>query len=282
MDDITTKLIKNEIGSHYSFIKLLKVIDNTENFGHGASPTTYTDVEFGMVDIFDFLNNLGTSFPSLKQDTDSIKKEINSTVVKKNHAGKAHPNSKGISIYLPISTDQMNKMKMQDLEGTNIPVLLYSEIWTNLVDIIKNRLNPKTNFQPILKTALINNSIYSHILNPDIKNIFIEITVNSSKGKPIVYYQKLNPSIIDENGYFKYDTNRMFVLCNESENTCIPASVNKDITKNLTKFFINVKLVKQKQGEPPQSLSLAYDYQDGQFIFLGGVDQLYSKINSYS
>ena len=277
MDDITTKLIDNEIYSNYSFIKLLKVVDNTEKFGQGASSNYTANDDFGMIDIFDFLNNLGTSFPSLKLDADSIKNEINSTIVIKNYVNKSHPNSKGISIYLPISKEQFNKMNIKDHDtGTKIPVILYSEMWTNLIDIIKNRLNQTINSQPILKTAKINNSIYFHILKPDIKNIFVEISLNSTKGKPIVYYQKLDPLEIDKNGYFKYDTNKIFELCNESENICIPASVNQDITNNLTKFFINVQIKKEGKSERKSS-SLIYDFQDGQFTFLGGVDQINVK-----
>ena len=275
MDNLTEKIVNNVLSNNPSFIKFIKVIDESEKFGQGASED-YKEIDFGMIDIVDFLNNLGNSFKFLKHDTDLIKNEIENKVVKYNHAGKSHPNSKGISIYLPIAEGQFNKMKMKDFSDKDVPVMLYSQNWKNLVDYMQKKLNPDTNLPSVLKSVKINNSIYLHILKPDIKNIFLEITLNSSKGKPIVYYQKLDPAIINESGYFKYDRNRIVALCDESknENLCIPASVNKDATTKLTKYFINVEI--NKKGSTRES-TLVYEYHDGKFIFLGGVNHLLIK-----
>jgi hypothetical protein len=275
LDNLTEKIIYNVLGSNHSFIKFIKVIDETEKFGQGASED-YKDLDLGMIDIADFLNNLGNAFKFLEQDAKLIKNEIETEVVKYNYTGKSHPNSKGISIYLPISEGQFKRMNMNDFSDKDVPVMLYSQYWKTLVDFIKNKLSPNTNLPPVLKSVKINNTIYFHILKPDIKNIFLEITLNSSKGKPIVYYQKLDPSVINEYGYFNYSKNRIVALCDESKkgNLCIPASVNKDATTKLTKYFMNVQI--NKKGSFHES-TLVYEHQDGKFFFLGGVDHLVIK-----
>jgi hypothetical protein len=254
------------VNSSSSFLRLLRGIDIMEHFGQSAS-NDYTQSNTGLVDIFEFLTTIGDLFPSLKEKTDSIYKDINSTIIH-NYNAESHPNSRGLSIYLPINSQEFIAMKKIE----NYSSVLLGGGWLDFLDKIEAYTNEKNNFSPGIKSLRDNGYVRVHVSGSDIQSIYALFILNSSKGKPIAYIQKIDPRNITEDGYFSYNTNKMLGLCNEDEDTCIPASMSSDITENLTKFFIRAQKI--GKDKTPTDLTLVYDLRDGEFLFLGGIPKV--------
>jgi hypothetical protein len=257
LDDIVNSTI-HELEGQESVLKLLRTIDVTESFGETVTSS------YGMVDLYDFLSNLANAFPSLKTKIDEVKDEIDSAVIY-NYSGEAHPNANGLSIFLPLSLSDLgiiNKMLTKGSAVTN------SLNWLNFINSLGGIITTDK-FSPVIQSNRNGNAIDVHISDPDIQTIFISFIIQSSEGNPILYIQNLDPNLINETGFFRYEDNRMLALCNEK--LCSPVSMTMNINKDSNRIFIPVEI--QSSERPNRQVSLVYEFRNNSFFFLGGVDE---------
>jgi Clostripain family len=257
LNDIVNSTI-HELKDQHSLLKLLRAIDVTESFGQTLTSS------YGMIDLYEFLSNLANAFPSLKTKINAVKHEINSAVTYR-YSGEAHPNANGLSIFLPLSLSDLqiiDKLFAKRYSVTNNINWLY--FINSLGSIIKT-----DNFTPVIQSNRFGNAIDVHISDPDIQTIFISFIIQSSTGNPVLYVQNLDPNLINETGFFKYDDNRMLALCNEK--LCSPVSMIMNVKKDSKKIFIPVEI--QSSRTPNRKVSLVYEFRNNAFLFLGGIDE---------
>jgi hypothetical protein len=250
-----------KLDNQESLLKLLRSIDITESFGETVTSS------YGMIDLYDFLSNLADAFPSMKNKIDKIKDEIDSAVLY-NYAGEAHPNANGLSIFLPLSLSDLGIIDRVFNQGSSVTNNINWLYFINMLgSIIKT-----DKFSSVVQSERYGSTIKVQVSDPDFKEIFISFVINSSKGKPILYIQNLDPKIINETGFFTYEKNSMLVLCNE--HLCSPISMTMNNMKDVKKIFIPVEIQSQSGN---RETSLVYEYRNNDFFFLGGIDEYQIK-----
>ena len=107
--------------------------------------------------------------PSLKERVDSVKALLDSIIVY-NHSGESHPDSHGLSVYLPLSLEEGETLN--SLTNKRIPLLAYNPHWLKFVanSLVTVAVDQT---EPTLQSERYGDNINAHILGSDIKNIFV-------------------------------------------------------------------------------------------------------------
>jgi hypothetical protein len=264
LDQLVVEIVEETIKDKASMLKLLHSIDLTEHYGQNGIDSK------GIIDLYDFLSNLGVHFPILNDKITGIKKIIDQVVVY-NYNGESSKNANGLSIYLPLTQDERLIKDLYVKDGLILPV--YSPNWNGFVLHISMVLEKGIDlFPPIIKSERSKENITINAQGSDISNIFVQKIISSSNGNPIQYIQNENPFFIDEKGFFKYKTNKMLALCNEIE--CLPVSTIMDVSRDEKTQWVFVDKV-SPSGE--QELSLPYEFYQDNFIFLGAIERMNVK-----
>jgi hypothetical protein len=259
-----------QLKSPKDIMKLLRAIDLTDSFGLTVTKS------FGTIDMYDFLSNLENAFPSLKNKIYQVKDKLNS-VIRYNHSGEAHPNAKGLSIFLPTSRSEFEIVNTvfknghsKDLTLFAPPVVTLDTNWLKFIHLI-GIMPTIDKFSPAIQSSRNEDGIIAYVSDPDLKRIFSNNIIKSSKGDDILYIQNLDHTLLDETGIFKYNGSKMLGLCDENENTCSPVTMTMEVLRDLKKFFIPVK-ISTNDGNS-KYLTLIYEYQNNNFYFLGGIEE---------
>jgi Clostripain family len=246
---LSNALVSN-INDLPSAISLSKSIDLTEHYGQSARGSS------GFVDLYDLLLNIQGKYPSL---SDKIKAVQNSskaaTIYKVN--GEARPNANGLSVYMPLLKNEYSNSTELFVVGLDWLKLLYSQR-----SMITTDKQP-----PIIKSIREGNVVKASVYGSDLANIYAQIVTNSSKDHNLMYLQSIEPSLIDNKGYFQYKQHSILVVCNETK--CVPASMKFEVNRDKKFAFIPVRLESSK-GNLDVDVSLIYEIgKDGKFAFLG-------------
>ena len=233
-----------------SAINLSKSIDLTEKYGQSVRGST------GFVDLSDLVLNIKEKYPSLSERIKAVQNALEKTIVYKFN-GAARPNANGLSVYMPLEKNEFNN---------KTELFVISPSWLRLLLLQKSKIGSDIE-PPIIKSSREVNSIKASIFGSDIKNIYAEIVANSSNGHNLIYLQSIDPSLIDNHGYFQYIQHRMLVICNETK--CIAVSMKLEINRDSQFAFIPVRL-DSNQNNIHEDVSLIYEIgKDGKFAFLG-------------
>ena len=192
----------NQLKSPKDLMKLLRAIDLTESFGLTVTKS------FGTIDMYDFLSNLENAFPTLKNKIYQVKDKLN-TVIMYNHSGEAHPNAKGLSIFLPTSRSEFEIVNTvfknghsKDLTLFAPPVVTLDTNWLKFINLIG--LMPTIDkFSPAIQSSRSEDGIIAYVSDPDLKRIFGYYIIKSSQGDDILYIQNLDHTLLDKTGSFR-------------------------------------------------------------------------------
>jgi hypothetical protein len=250
---------KEGIRQSHAISKLLTTVGMTEHYGSTA--------DIGIIDLYDFITGLVIDFPPLKEQAATVKSLLDS-IVMDNYSGKAHPNSKGISVYWPLSASENSNW--HNWVNDNLHIVTYSPNWHVFAKYILSSV--ETDYtKPVLQSERNGDTITVHLNDNDTKAIYLSTLINSSKGgNRILYVQNLDPSIINSSGLFSYNPNKLLEIC--YENTCVPMSMTMDISKNVSKIFVPVNIV-SKDGTNSVVLSYEHVPHNNTFLFLGGLPE---------
>jgi hypothetical protein len=260
LDQLVRTIIDETIQDKSSMLKLLRSIDATEHYGQNGINS------MGVLDIYDFITNIEYFFPVLKEKIGMVKNALE-LAIKSNYAGESSRNANGLSIYLPLSWNEFEIKKYYVDNKLILPT--YGLDWLGLVLYISMILDPKIDqFLPIIKSERSEEGINVNVQGSDISNIYLHKILNSSNGELIQYIQNLDHSDIDENGFFTFG-GKILGLCNEK--LCLPVSTKIDTSRDEKIIWILADIV--SPSGKIQEVSLPYTLENGDFIFLGGVEK---------
>ena len=140
-----------------------------------------------------FVLNIKEKYPSLSERIKAVQNALEKTIVYKFN-GAARPNANGLSVYMPLEKNEFNN---------KTELFVISPSWLRLLLLQKSKIGSNIE-PPIIKSSREVNSIKASIFGSDIKNIYAEIVANSSNGHNLIYLQSIDPSLIDNHGYFQY------------------------------------------------------------------------------
>ena len=263
MDELVT-LIIGELRDRETLAQFLRSIDLTEHYGQN------TQGSYGLVDLYDFLINLGDSFPTLTDKIDSVKNILNYVIVEQ-YNGESHPNSRGLSIFLPVSTEEIQTFNVFTNQKRAIP--LYSFNWLKFLGTNLFALVDGDQSSPLIQSDKNGDTINIHVSDSDIQNIYTNTILKASNGGYIQYVQNLDPSTINQNRFFNYKADKMLALCNE--HNCVPISMIMDVSKGLKKIFVPVEI--RSESGKTRRVSLSFELQNNNYFFLGGIQQFNMK-----
>jgi hypothetical protein len=234
-----------------SVLKFLSLVDVTEHFGRSATES------FGIVDLHHLLKNIAQGFPNLSERANIIIKTIHQIVVY-NYKGESHPNSNGISYYLPVTIQEYKS-------GIGSSDTLFSSMmWSSWIQGYSN-IYVTNEYAPILVSER-NGTLLNVKLDGMFKDIYNEIYINN---KSSVYSQQIPFSTKSNNFIFK--PGKVLGLCNEgNEGSCIPVTMTMQATNDTKKFLVPV-LIQPTNGSGIKT-TLVYELQNNQFFFLGGIE----------
>jgi hypothetical protein len=259
MDDLVTAF-GNQIGYDVTSLReFLKAVRLTEHYGQSGSDS------LGIIDLYDFTTNLERAFPIFTKEINAVRDSIKDAVIFK-HGGLSKPNANGLSIYLPSYPGEYN--------NTNAENAISEEYFKTFI-MPTSLIVEKTPYEERLavKSEKRNSNVTIHTNGFNIANAYAEIITSSSKdsNSKIRVFQSINHSSIDNKGFFHYNTTKILSLCNERHD-CIPTNVKFDFYRDKTFAYIPVELTKIDTGNK-SIISLVYEVNGTEFIFLGGLDQ---------
>ncbi|HEY6885122.1 MAG TPA: hypothetical protein VI278_13895, partial [Nitrososphaeraceae archaeon] len=238
-----------------SAISLSKSIELTEHYGQSARGSS------GFIDLYDFLVNIQAKYPSLSGKIKSVQNSLNAAIVYK-FKGEARPNANGLSVYMPLSKSEFSNSTELSVIGLD---------WLKLLDSQRDMITTDKQ-PPIIKSIREGDSIKANVYGSDIASIYAQIVTNSSKGQNRMYIQSIDPSFINNDGYFQYKQHEFLVVCNQTK--CIPTSMKLEVNRDKRFAFIPVRLESGK-GSFNEDLSLIYEIgKDGKFSFLGATPEI--------
>lgn len=239
-----------------SAISLSKSIDLTEHYGQSARGSS------GFIDLYDLLINIQANYPSLTGKIKAVQNSLKAATVYKFN-GEAKPNANGLSVYMPLLKNEFSNSTELFVIGLDWLKLLYSQRY-----MISNDKQP-----PIIKSIREGNTIKANVYGSDIATIYAQIVTNSSKDHKLMYIQSIEPSVIDNHGYFQYKQPKFLVLCNETK--CIPASMTLEVNRDKKFAFIPVSLNSSKHNINNEDVSLVYEIgKNNKYIFLGATPEI--------
>jgi len=237
-----------------SVISLSKSIDLTEHYAQSARGGS------GLVDLYDLLLNIQTRYPILSENIRDVQETLKTAIVYK-FGGEARPNANGLSVYMPLQKNEFSNSTELFTIGLDWLKLIYSQRYMITSDKLP----------PTIKSTREGDSIKANVYGSDIANIYAQIVTNSSKGQNLMYRQSIEPSLIDDHGYFQYKQHKLLVVCNETK--CTPTSMKLEVNRDKRFAFIPVTL--ESRGNFSKDVSLVYEIsKDGKFTFLGGTPDI--------
>jgi hypothetical protein len=244
--------LKDNLTNMDAAISLIRSADMSERYGETAHGST------GMTDIYDLVSNIEEKFPHSLELLNLLKQSLKAAVVYEIN-GESKPHATGISIYSPISKQELTDSRVFSIGS-----------WLELVNVQSN-LTSNIKVAPTLKTYYDGQSIRGFIYNytQQISKVNLYVRPDSSKSN-LFYGQELDPStLIYPNGTFDYkQNNKILSLCNQ-DRICKPTSAAFVFTKDKKYALIPVRL-KSEIGNINENVSLAYELtKEGKFIFLG-------------
>jgi hypothetical protein len=238
-----------------SAISLSKSIDLTEHYAQSARGGS------GLVDLYDLLLNIQARYPILSENIKGVQASLKTAIVYK-FSGEARPNANGLSVYMPLQKNEFSNSTELFTIGLDWLKLIYSQRY-----MISSDKQP-----PIIKSIREGDNIKANVYGSDIASIYAQIVTNSSKGQNLMYRQSIEPSLIDDHGYFQYNQHKLLVLCNETK--CMPTSMKLEVNRDKRFAFIPVRL-ESSTGNFSKDVSLVYEIsKDGKFTFLGATPDI--------
>ena len=149
--------------------------------------------------------------------------------------GEARPNANGLSVYMPLLKNEFSNSTELFVVSLDWLKLLYSQR-----SMITTDKQP-----PIIQSVREGNIVKASVYGSNLANIYAQIVTNSSKGHNLMYLQSIEPSLIDNNGYFQYKQHRILVVCNETN--VVPASMRLEVNRDkklLASYFVIGNLFK--------------------------------------
>lgn len=246
--------LSNALGSNIydlpSAISLSRSIDLTEHYGQSARGSS------GFVDLSNLLLNIQEKYPSLLHKINEVQNSLKATSIYK-FRGEARPNANGLSVYMPL-------LKSEYSNTTELNVI--SPDWLKLL-LTQRSMITSDKQPPIINSIREGNIIMANAYGSDFASIYAQIVTNSSQGNNLIYLQSIDPSLIDNDGYFQYKQHKMLVVCNETK--CTPSSMKLEVNRDKKFSFIPVRL-ESNNGKFNEDVSLIYEIgKDGKFVFLG-------------
>ena len=232
-----------------SAINLSKSVDLTEHYGQSVRGST------GFVDLSDLLLNIKEKYPSLSERIKAVQNTLGKTIIYR-YNGEVRPNANGLSVYMPLKKNEYNN---------KTELFVISPSWFRLLLLQKSML--AGDIEPPVISSIREANIVKASIFGSIESIYAEMVTNSSKGHNLIYLQTIDPSLIDNHGYFQYKQHKMLVVCNETK--CIPVSMKLEINRDNQFAFIPVRL-DSNQSNIHEDVSLVYEIgKDDKFVFLG-------------
>lgn len=222
--DALANAMRNQIKDLPSAINFSKSIDSTEHYGRSARASS------GFVDLYDLTQNIQDTYRALSNNIKTVQNSLKAAIIYTVY-GEAKPNANGLSVYMPLSKEEYSNQT---------ELFSISPDWLILINIQKSMIETDT-LPPVIKSVREEgDSVKARVYGSDISNIFAQTLTNSTKGYNLIYTQNIEPSLIDDQGFFQYKKHKMLELCNET--TCIPVTMKLKVNKDKKFVFIPIRL----------------------------------------
>lgn len=247
--------LDDQVVSFDSSYLLARAVDNTERYGVGARSSS------GHVDLYHLATNVEEEFPGYHQQVDDLQNAISDAVVY-NVNGEAKPNANGISIYIPLDSEEFRD-----------DYILYSlSGWSDLLDSQQIALDSDTE-APEVNLDFDGETISGSIEGNDISEVILYISSETYDDTrvEVLSYLELEPSwIVEADGSIKFAWDQQIIsLCNEE--FCTPTLMDIEVSGDTVFALFPVRLEAEDVNE---DVTLVYevnvdDVGNTVFEFLG-------------
>ncbi|MGI0011138.1 MAG: hypothetical protein ACREAE_07045, partial [Nitrosopumilaceae archaeon] len=223
-----------------------EALSNSERYG------VEKDRDSGHTDLKDVVSNIGLMIPSLKQQSDDVKKKIDKAVIYK-VKGVSKPNSNGISIYQPLTDEYAEDYSYEDSE------------WESATQYYEEYLSDDT-IAPEINADFEGNSIVGNFAGDDLYSFNIYITTQSDDDGVLEIFstEEYDPEEFPT-GEFQIDWDGTLpALCNSEE--CVPINAEYEWDDATTLAYVPVRL---QAEDIDTDADLIYDISSDTPIFIG-------------